>query len=171
MIKTKSKMKTIVLLTLLIVIPFFKILGQEKQSNDSTKSIEQEILQHQESELSLLNKSRALLLDAIRNNDTAKAGKVLSYMKNKFDSSRVVILFSTEKIFVDYWLHDYDDIFSIARNPEFGIDVYKNKLLPPRDLLFNDLKSISQRDVIRLDKELRFQSLPQYKKRFSIFAA
>jgi hypothetical protein len=161
-----SDMKTIFIFTLLFITPYLKVHGQEIQSKDTSKSIEQEILQIQETDLSLLSKSRAMLIEALRMNNIVKASKVMQYLETKFDSSRVVTLFPVEKLFVNYWLQNYEDIFLYARKPGPEYNNYENMLLPPRDLLYKELQSITRKSIASLDKEARSQSFPQYKKEF-----
>lgn len=156
----------VLMLPLLSVIYCSSASGQEVTKNSSNKAIEQEIKAHEETDLSLLSKSRAVLIKALTEKDTAKAANVLEYMQGKFDTSKVVILYPVEKVLVEFWLGNYQSIFESVLQPQFENPDYSNKLTPQHDLFYYDLKEISRKKSALLNNMIKYSSLPQYKKDF-----
>lgn len=164
--KSAGLKKILYILPLLLVISAPGLKGQDKKPDVSQGSIEQEIISHEETDLSLLGKARTVLIEAITKKDTAKAGKVLQYMETKFDSSKVVALYPVERIFVDFWLKDYQSVFAAVLSPDFDTPNYSNKLTPQRDLFFNEIKEISGNQSAILEQGIKSSSLASYKKDF-----
>lgn len=154
------------LLPLLLIIAFSKSSGQDKTQTNSSEQIEQEILRHEETDLSLLGKARTVLIEALTNKDTAKAAKVLQYMESKFDSSKIVVLYPVERIFTGLWLKEYQSVFSCVLNPEFDSPDYTKKITPQRDLFYNDIKELSRKESTSLEEGIKGSTLPSYKKDF-----
>lgn len=139
---------------------------QAPQPADSSGAVEQEILSHQETDLSLLGKSRLVLLEAFNSNDTTKARRVLEYMKGRFDTSKVVAITPPEAIFIAYWMRDYDAVFSFARTYDPDDRSFQKKLLPLRDLFYDELRKKSEQESMRLAEGVRASGLPAEKKDF-----
>jgi hypothetical protein len=106
------------------------------------------------------------LITSLRNDDRAKAQQVKEYIKSRFNKEKYAALLPEEDIILNYWLKDYNEIFSIIINDGIFDQDYENKLLPLRDLLYNELKEISTRNLNMLYKEISSASLPSYKKDF-----
>jgi hypothetical protein len=120
---------------------FFFALGQRglyAQGKDSSKSIVQEILSHPETDVAVLAKSRAVLLEAVRAKDVAKEKSVIENMHQRFDTSKIVILYPYEEILFSFWIADYERIFFFVKDPYFGIEQSQDKMLPQQDFLYSE---------------------------------
>ena len=142
------------------------MLAQEKPGMDSLSRIEKEIRDHPETEMALLGKSRAVLLESLKSGDIGKARNVLVYMRHRFDSSRVVVLYPFEQIRVSYLLMDYEPIFGFARESNFDNTQYGQKMTPQRDLLALELPDLFQGNAGDVVSNIQKADLPLHKRDF-----
>ncbi len=124
------------ILAALLVVPFAALFAQEMQEGDSTNTIEKEILAHRETDISVLGKTRAVLVEAIQSGDTTKVRKVLTYIERRFDPAKVTVLYPQEEILIAYWLRDYETALSFIAEEEVEDEGNREKLYPERDLMF-----------------------------------
>jgi hypothetical protein len=150
---------------LFLLLSSLTLYAQENPLKDSVNSIEDEILQY-ESDLMLISKSRAMLIQNIKEGNTGKAKEVMEYIRKKFDEKKIVTLFPEEEILLNYWLRDYEEIFSAVTSTDFENINYNDKLVPLRDLLYTELREISDRDKNELTVSITSSNLPVYKKDF-----
>ncbi len=122
-----------------------KLPAQEVQTPDSLSRIEREILAHPETDISVLGKSRAALVEAIQAGDTARARSVVTFLDRRFDTSRVVTLYPGEKLLLAYWLREYDQVFAFVEGGEADVERPVQKIYPQNDLMFDKLLVESDR--------------------------
>jgi hypothetical protein len=141
------------------------LYSQDNPLIDSVYSIEDEILQY-ESDLMLVSKARALLIQSVKKGDSGKANEVMEYIGYKFDEKKIIALFPEEKILLNYWLREYEDIFTAVTSTDFENINYNDKLVPLRDLLYSELSETADRDKNELTVSITSSNLPVYKKDF-----
>lgn len=140
------------------------LAAQERAGQDS---LEQEILSHPETDAVVLGKSRAVLLESLQSEDTAKARKVLQYMERKFDSKRLIVLYQPEHLLVAYWLGDYPRILSFARTYDAGEPVLE-RIAPNPDQFYEDLIDLSRSNEGKLRMNIRRSALAPHERDFAL---
>jgi hypothetical protein len=110
-----------------------------------------EITSYRETDAGVIAKARSLLLDCVREGDTARGRPVLAYLRDHYRGSRYVPLWAAERFLLSYWESDYRPILNPSRLDALDTLEYENSVTPPRDLLMDDL-----RDALRpLRNDLR----------------
>jgi hypothetical protein len=145
---------------------FSGVLAREAPTQDSAQTIQQEILAHSETDLSLLGKSRAVLLEAIQAADTAKAHSVLAYMASRFDPSKIIALYQHEELWIAFWVRDYEKVFRFTTRAAPDERLAPRLLRPIDDLFFPELVDASRGAATRLRGGVKDADLPPHKKDF-----
>ncbi len=140
------------------------LTAQERAGQDS---LEQEILSHPETDAVVLGKSRAVLLESLQSEDTAKARKVLQYMERKFDSKRLIVLYQPEQLLVAYWLGDYPRILSFARTYDAGEPILE-RIAPNPDQFYEELIDLSRSNEGKLRMNIRRSALAPHERDFAL---
>ena len=155
MILHTGKCKVIGILGAFVLFCRVELPAQEVQAPDSLGLIEREILAHPETDVSVLGKSRAALVEAIQAGDTARARRVVAFLDRRFDTSKVITLYPGEKLLLAYWLREYEQLFAFVEGD--GVDVERRieKIYPENDLMFDKLRVESDRARPQLIGSLR----------------
>jgi hypothetical protein len=114
---------------------------------DSLRAIGDEISALPESDLRVLGKARLLLGRSILSEELDRAGRILTYMDARFDSTRIVTLSPRERLLAEFWVGRFGRVLA---DPEVAAElssseddmkpVYRRaRLMPDRDLLLEDL--------------------------------
>jgi hypothetical protein len=135
-------------------------------SADSLQSIEQQILSHEETDLAVLGKARAVLWESIKAADTAKARAVLGFMATRFDNSKITVLYPVEEVWLAFWLRDYELLFARVAADTAVRFSRAVKLWPTEDLLLVNIEEASRAALPRLQDGIRTADLPSYKRDF-----
>jgi hypothetical protein len=142
-------MKIFYQILLLTVIISIKLTAQD---------IENEILNYSDTDIQIINKSRKLILDKLYEKDLEKVKEALNYLDEKFDTSKVITFWETERWLIEFLTLNFDYILSSSKHfKPSPYSSYQYKLLPPQDLLQTELLELGSlrynniRDAISLN--------------------
>jgi hypothetical protein len=153
------------LLIWLLIFIICPLLAQDKSAQDS---LEQEILAHPESDLVLLGKTRAVLLDSFKAADTAKARKVVQYMESRFDATKMIVLYPAEQLLVAYGLNDFQKVLAFARNNDLESEPELNRNAPDPGTFYDDMIELLRRTEGRLRMDIRRSDLAPHEREFAL---
>jgi hypothetical protein len=117
----------------------FPLTAQE-QIRDTVRSLEQQILLRRDVDADLIANSRGMLLERVRAGETAGVAELFTFLDQRYRNSRMLPLWPGERILLYYWMHDYRPILDPAYLDQIDTADFNRFIIPPRDLLFNDLK-------------------------------
>jgi hypothetical protein len=135
------------------------------QQRTAQDTLEQEILAHPETDLVLLGKTRAVLLESLKAADTEKARKVMQFMESKFNGKRMVLLYQEEELLVNYWLGNYSKVLSFARSVDAD-EKRQERIAPQLDQFYDDLVDLSRHHEGSLRMNIRRGSLAPHERDF-----
>jgi len=144
----------------------FPLIAQEEHARDSVTVLEHEIFSPPDSDLTLLKKTRAVLLESIRNGDSTRTNRVLLFMQERFDPSQYVTLFDGEKILIGFWTCRYDSVLAWVSSGSIGSERDPQKRYPEEDGMFDALRDESRKAQPHLIRELRASGLEDSKTDF-----
>jgi hypothetical protein len=150
------------LFVLSVVLLTLPLSAQQRSAQDS---LEQEILAHPETDLVVLGKSRAVLLESLEAADTAKARKVVRYMESRFDTKKMVLLYPPEQLLVAYWLGDYYKVLSFARTFDAG-EQGSERIVPTPDQFYDEMLALSRKYEGSIRMNIRRSDLAPHERDF-----
>ncbi len=151
---------------LLLVIGVLLALPLSAQQQSAQDSLEQEILAQPGTDVELLAKSRAVLLESFKAADTAKARNVIRYIDGRFDRTKTVALYPSEELLVSYWLCDFQKVLLFARNVDSGEEYSQHAIFPDADLFYDDMIELSRKEENRLRAGIRESNLAPHERDF-----
>lgn len=137
---------------------FFTILFSSilycQDSSQRNKQTEREILMTEDTDMEVLAKGRKLLLLCINQDSIQKAVEVMDFLDTKYQFSRIMPFWRDERIIIAFWLQQYDYVLNME-NLEPSLDEgYRQKIVPPRDLLGRELQEKSKLEKTKLITEI-----------------
>jgi len=111
----------------------------QDQRPDTLKAIEQEILSRPDTDMEILAKSRQMISDRVRIGEAAKIADLVTYLDSKFSGKRILPLWPSERYLLSYWTRHYSYILDTERLNAVDTADYSRMIVPPRDMLYQDL--------------------------------
>lgn len=124
------------LVAVLLVVPCLAVFVQRR---DSLNRLEAEIQARPEAYVSLVNKMRDALREAVLADDTARVKTLDAFLRTRFDKERIVALCLREQMLVNYWSGDCHEILGVHTQWE-GVRSGSPRLAPLPDLLLGNLR-------------------------------
>jgi len=98
-----------------------------------------EITSYRETDAGIIAKGRSLILDRLREGDTARGRPVFDYLRDHYRPTRYVPFWPAENIVLSFWASEYRAILDVPALESYDTLRYSNVITPPHDLLFLDL--------------------------------
>ncbi|MFZ1290507.1 MAG: hypothetical protein WAR79_10465 [Melioribacteraceae bacterium] len=149
-------MKSSFLIFFIILILSFEYAAQD---------IEKEILNYDDTDIQIISKSRKLVVDKLKDGDYEKVNEVLNYLDNKFDTSKVIVFWDTERWQIEYLVNNLSYILNSSKTFRHSSYEYLNtKLQPPQDLVWEEIKEITKSKYSELQNNIDTSSFSNEEK-------
>jgi hypothetical protein len=112
--------------------------------------MEREILMTEDTDTEILAKGRKLLLLKINQDSIQKARELMDFLDTRFQQTRVMPFWKNERELLTLWLSQYDYLLETQNLEPIEDDGYRQKIVPPRDLLGQELQEKSKMDKTKL---------------------
>ena len=151
---------------LVLFFIFSGMIVAQQMDQDSVNTIEKEILEYEDTDLVIISKSRKMIIENIEKHNLQKVKDIYSYLQNKFDKKNTVIFWPAEDWFILLWLELYDELFDKIKKYPPEQNYYDDKIVPPRDLLFEQIRKITIYEKETILTSIKKAKIEPYQKEF-----
>lgn len=120
------------------------LLSSRSAAQDSLRAAGRDILREitssREPESAVIAKARTLLLDCVKTDDTAKGKPVLRFVLERYRQTRYLPFWPAEEYLLSFWAGEYRRMLDPAALEGLDTLQYASFVVPPRDLLLDDLR-------------------------------
>ncbi|MBK8946669.1 MAG: hypothetical protein IPM32_15555 [Ignavibacteriae bacterium] len=125
-----------------------------------SQDIEKEILNYNDIDIQIIGKSRKLIIDKLKEGDFNKVREILNYLDNKFDTSKVIVFWDTERWQIEYLINNLSYILNSSKIFKHSSYEYLNtKLQAPQDLIWQEIKELTKSKYSELQNNIEVSLL------------
>jgi len=158
----KNQMKKTLIFLLFCICLWPNLFGQ-------SDSLKKAILNYQDPKEEIIRKGRKMILDKFLENDKKKVGEILDYLKNNEEDKDYLAFYPVEKWLIYFWTGEYETIIrDVAHSDSVYIKALNRKVLPPQDLLLQNLKEKLREQRIDIKDQIKSSKLNDTEKDFLI---
>ncbi len=154
---------------------FLFLINMTALAQDTTargRQMERAILMTEDTDIQVLAKGRKLLLDCINQDSISKAAEVMKYLDERFAPTRVMPFWPAEREIIALWTRQYDFLLKTENLEPPPDDGFRQRIVPPRDLLAIELQQKAIREKVALLAGILSSTLSDEEKQFlEVFVA